>query len=85
MGQLIGMVDLLMHTKDLSLLQQTVNTLPWEVTEAEDEFPEEDDRPDTPLKASSRVCALTLVPPALLPSASVSSLVRRSSASPLQL
>ena len=32
---LIGICDLLHVVKDVSLLQQKVNTLPWEVCEAE--------------------------------------------------
>ena len=35
---LVGMTDLLEHVKDVSLVQQTVNILPWEVMRKEDEL-----------------------------------------------
>lgn len=37
-GQLMGMVDILAHTRDLSLAMQTVNMLPWELVEAQDSW-----------------------------------------------
>jgi hypothetical protein len=36
LGQLMGMVDILAHTRELSLAMQTVNKLPWELVEAQD-------------------------------------------------
>ncbi|KAK3263998.1 hypothetical protein CYMTET_27234 [Cymbomonas tetramitiformis] len=44
LGVLAGVTDLLEHVKDLSLMQQTVNTLPWEVARKEDALIELFDR-----------------------------------------
>ena len=32
--QMAGVIDILRHTKDLSLTMQTVNVLPWEIEES---------------------------------------------------